>query len=552
MMRFLKSVKFRITFYFAATFAAASLLCFLIVVFHQYRVQRSEHRQRLVYFLEEFFKDYLTGGGVRNTRSVISGTVFRGAAAEQTKKRLGGFVPLRVFSDRSPEEGYTAYGAAGGKIYAVTVRGNGESVAIREIPLAERIAALNEEFNGESYGEGTNRIFFLLISDRRKVLVRSPFSASVVHGFLERESLSRSAPEVWEEMVHCRNRDILTLNRRLPDGNVLVTGYNLRPLYRTIRSLAFVLAMMTLVISGIGALTGWLLSKRIMLGVDRVSRSAMRIASGDFSQRVAYNGEGAEVERLVDSFNTMAKNTEELLTELRTISDNIAHDLRTPVTRMRGQAELAVAEGRDSELAYDVAEECGNMLSMINTMLEITRLEAGSGKARVRQDLAALCRGAAELFSTVAEDRSIQLTTSLPGTLPFVYAKADLQRILANLLDNALKFTPPGGRVELLLRTAPDGVVLQVRDSGRGIPLKDQPHIFERFYRADSSRSLPGNGLGLSLVAAIVKSYDGSISFESSGESGTCFTIHLPAKHDSREQNGKNEGARSEKEEEQS
>ena len=258
------------------------------------------------------------------------------------------------------------------------------------------------------------------------------------------------------------------------------------------------------------------------------------------------------MERLVDSFNTMAKNTEELLTELRTISDNIAHDLRTPVTRMRGQAELAVAEGRDSELAYDVAEECGNMLSMINTMLEITRLEAGSGKARVRQDLAALCRGAAELFSTVAEDRSIQLTTSLPGTLPFVYAKADLQRILANLLDNALKFTPPGGRVELLLRTAPDGVVLQVRDSGRGIPLKDQPHIFERFYRADSSRSLPGNGLGLSLVAAIVKSYDGSISFESSGESGTCFTIHLPAKHDSREQNGKNEGARLEKEEEQS
>lgn len=552
MMRFLKSVKFRITFYFAATFAAASLLCFLIVVFHQYRVQRSEHRQRLVYFLEEFFKDYLTGGGVRNTRSVISGTVFRGGAAEQTKQRLGGFVPLRVFSDSSPEEGYTAYGAAKGKIYAVTVHGNGESVAIREIPLAERIAALNEEFNGESYGEGTNRIFFLLISDRRTVLVRSPFSASVVHGFLERESLSRSAPEVWEEMVHCRNRDILTLNRRLPDGNVLVTGYNLRPLYRTIRSLAFVLAMMTLVISGIGALTGWLLSKRIMLGVDRVSRSAMRIASGDFSQRVAYNGEGAEVERLVDSFNTMAKNTEELLTELRTISDNIAHDLRTPVTRMRGQAELAVAEGRDSELAYDVAEECGNMLSMINTMLEITRLEAGSGKARVRQDLAALCRGAAELFSTVAEDRSIQLTTSLPGTLPFVYAKADLQRILANLLDNALKFTPPGGRVELLLRTAPAGVVLQVRDSGRGIPLKDQPHIFERFYRADSSRSLPGNGLGLSLVAAIVKSYDGSISFESSGESGTCFTIHLPAKHDSREQNGKNEGARLEKEEEQS
>ncbi len=543
MMRFLKSVKFRITFYFAVTFAAASLLCFLIVVFHQYRVQRSELRQRLVFFQNEFFIDYLTGGGVRYTCRLLDRSVFRGKAAEQTARRLGTFEPLLVFTDSSPEKRYTVYGSSAGRIYAVTVERNGESVSVREIPPAARIAALNEEFNGESYGEGTNRIFFLLLSGDRKVLVRSPFSASVVYGFLERESLSHSAPAFWEEMVHCRNRDILTMNRRLPDGNVLVTGYNLRPLYRTIRSLAFVLAMMTLVITGIGALTGWLLSKRIMRGVDRVSRSAMRIASGDFSQRVEYNGEGAEVERLVDSFNTMARNTGELLRELKTISDNIAHDLRTPITRMRGRAELAVAEGRDSELAYDVAEECGSMLTMINTMLEITRLEAGSGKNRRSQDLAALCRGAAELFSTVAEDRSIQLKTTLPDTLPFVYAKADLQRILANLLDNALKFTPQGGRVELLLRTAPDGIVLQVRDSGRGIPLKDQPHIFERFYRADSSRSLPGNGLGLSLVAAIVKSYDGSVSFESSPGEGTCFTVHLPRQTEEAEPTDKTENS---------
>lgn len=525
-MKFFKSVKFRITFYFALTFSCASLLCFLIVIFYQYGIQRSEIRKRLEYFQNEFQIEYLTAGEFKHTYQSIRLDRLSKESVAKAARRIGGFTPMLAFYEHTPDE-YTMIGSSAGKIYAVSVNKPDGAVTVREIPPAARIAAMNEEFNGESYGEGTNRIFFLLLSRDGRVLTRSPFSERVVYGFQKQKRLSSGLIN-WEEMVRRRNRDILTLNHRMPDGNILVTGYNLHPLYRNLRSLAFILSMMTLVITVIGALTGWLLSMRIMRGVDRVSRSAMRIASGDFSQRVEYNGEGEEVERLVNSFNTMARNTEEILMELKTISDNIAHDLRTPITRMRGKAELAVSEGKESELAYDVAEECGHMLSMINTMLEITRLEAGAGKTRRPDDFAGLCREAAELFSTVAEDKSISLSVQAPEALPFRCARVDIQRLLANLLDNALKFTPPGKRVELLLRSVPDGIVLQVRDTGTGIPLEDQPHILERFYRADSSRSLPGNGLGLSLVAAIVKSYDGTLSFESVPGEGTCFTIRFP------------------------
>ena len=524
-MKLLHSVKFRITFFFAVTFACASMLCFAIAVIYQYRIQRSGIRQRLEYFQNEFFKEYLVAGAFKHTNRTIPLKRLSGESIAEAQRRISGFRPLLAFYEHSPEH-YTMVGCANGRIYALPV--NGTTVTgQREIPLAARIAAMNEEFNGESYGEGTNRIFFLLLSADRRVLTRSPFSERMVRGFLNPESLPPDQ-ERKEEMIHRRNRDVLTLFRRMPDGCILVTGYNLHPLYRNMRSLAVLLAMMALVITAIGALTGWLVSMRIMQGVDRVSRSAMRIASGDFSQRVEYNGEGAEVERLVNSFNTMAKSTGELLMELKTISDNIAHDLRTPITRMRGKAELAVSEGNCTELAYDVAEECGGMLSMINTMLEITRLEAGAGKQRKPEDLAGLCREAVELFSTVAEDKSIRLSAQLPDEQPFRCARVDIQRLLANLLDNALKFTPPGKQVQLILRSAPDGLLLQVRDSGMGIPPEDQPHILERFYRADSSRSLPGNGLGLSLVAAIVKSYDGSLSFESVPGEGTCFSIHFP------------------------
>ncbi len=516
-MKFFKTVKFRITFYFALTFACASLLCFLIVLFYQYSVQRSDIRERLEHFQKEFRITYLTAGEFKHPCRPLSLKSLPKTVELQHLK------PILAYYRNTPDK-YTVIAGGDGKIYALTV--NGEK-NLCEIPQSARIAAMNNEFNGESYGEGTNRIFFLLLDKSGKVLTRSPFSERVVRGFQKQEKLFSNLRS-WEEMVHRRNRDILTLNSRMPDGNILVTGYNLHPLYRDLRSLAFILSMMTLVITLVGALTGWFLSMRIMRGVDRVSRSAMQIAKGDFSQRVEYCGEGEEVEHLVESFNTMAQNTEEILTELKTISGNIAHDLRTPITRMRGKAELAVSEGRGSELAYDVAEECGNMLSMINTMLEITRLEAGAGKMRSAEDLAELCREAVELFSTVAEDKSISLSVEVSETLPFSCARVDIQRLLANLLDNALKFTPSGKSVKLTLRSAADGILLQVSDSGTGIPFEDQPHILERFYRADSSRSLPGNGLGLSLVAAIVKSYNGALSFESVPGEGTCFTIHLP------------------------
>jgi signal transduction histidine kinase len=183
-------------------------------------------------------------------------------------------------------------------------------------------------------------------------------------------------------------------------------------------------------------------------------------------------------------------------------------------------------------MAASTMEECDRLLEVINTMLDITEFEAGAGKLKMEEvDLSALVRAACDLFQPVAEDKGIALTADTPPNNFITGDVPRLQRMVANLLDNALKYTPSRGAVAVSIRGEEDRVVISVRDTGIGISEKDLPHIFKRFYRCDRSRSQAGTGLGLSLAQAVASAHGGSITVESALGKGSIFMVALPRQY---------------------
>lgn len=278
--------------------------------------------------------------------------------------------------------------------------------------------------------------------------------------------------------------------------------------------------------------TGWFLARRAMSGVDAVTRMAARIADGNFSERVSASSSGAEISRLADTFNHMSERIETLIGAMRNLNDDVAHDLRSPLMRIRGMAEEALT-ARDErldvrDLAGGVVEECDRLMVMISTMLDISEAEAGMGRLLLAEtDAVEIVAKAAELFAPLAEERGVRIRCESASSCLLRCDIRKMQRAVANLIDNALKYTPPGGDVTVGAHLKGSLACIRVCDTGEGIAQDDIPRIFNRFHRGDRSRSRPGNGLGLCLVNAIVHAHGGDITVESSPGKGSCFTIRI-------------------------
>jgi len=232
------------------------------------------------------------------------------------------------------------------------------------------------------------------------------------------------------------------------------------------------------------------------------------------------------------AYRSIRRRHAKAMQELHDLTDDIAHDLRTPLARMHAQAELAaMGDVSAEELAAGVAEETTSMLELINTMLDLSQTGARIERSpRSDVDLVAIVRQMTDFYASVAEDKHVAFILDLPeGDIVRSAHKAKLQQLVGNLLDNAVKFTPPGGTVSVTLtKEADTGLArLAVSDTGVGISEEDQANLFKRFWRSDASRSLPGNGLGLAVVKAIVTSYGGSITCTSHIGRGTTFVVKL-------------------------
>jgi signal transduction histidine kinase len=246
-------------------------------------------------------------------------------------------------------------------------------------------------------------------------------------------------------------------------------------------------------------------------------RTATGIAAGDMSRRVPISGRGDEFDRLGQGMNSMLDRIETLMQGVRGVSDAIAHDLRTPIARARSKLEesLSVAS-TEQELRAAVEQgiaDLDNISRIFRALLRIAEAEAGARRAAFASfDLPAVLADAAEFYQAAAEAREQLLETDLPASLPMVGDRDLLLQAVANLLDNAVKFTPDGGKVLLAARQLEDGAIeILVTDSGPGLPPQDQSRAGERFFRADQSRNTPGSGLGLSLARAVAQLHGGEL-----------------------------------------
>ncbi|MBC8471012.1 MAG: HAMP domain-containing histidine kinase [Planctomycetes bacterium] len=319
-----------------------------------------------------------------------------------------------------------------------------------------------------------------------------------------------------------------------PNGMTMIGVYSLRDINRLMRQYRQVLAIAFSVVLVLGGGLGFFITHSAMSGVRQVTQTAMSIDKGELGRRVTAGLHGHEIADMAYAFNRMLDRIEALVKELAETTNNIAHDLRSPITFIRGLNETTLASNPSNKelqkMGAETINECDRLIEMINTMLEIAQIDSGlTPLGRGRVDMVELVKQAVDLFYPVAEDK--KQTLEFIHTHPHLLVRGSLnslQRMVSNILDNAIKFTPHNGNIKLSLNSQNNSVILQIRDNGIGIEHEKLLRIFERFYRCDESRSAAGNGLGLSLALAAARLHKGNIDVESTPQKGSTFTVTLP------------------------
>jgi signal transduction histidine kinase len=310
--------------------------------------------------------------------------------------------------------------------------------------------------------------------------------------------------------------NILVENRPLKGGLRLIVADNLESVedLQNVISNSFLVTAALAVILGVGA--GIFLSRSILHRVENVTKTAEGIIGGDLSQRIALSGSGDDFDRLSATLNTMLDRITGLLESLRQVSSDIAHDLRTPLSHLRQRLEsVRTREASIEEYKQaidDAIEEADALLGTFSALLRIAQIEAGMRRSSFRSvDLSDVMRTVADAYRPVLEDGRHFLQTDISKEVKITGDRELLFQLFVNLIENALRHTPPGCHIKMRLRDSPTGVLAEVSDDGPGVPLQERERVFQRFYRLEHSRTTPGNGLGLSLVAAIAELHHATI-----------------------------------------
>ena len=314
----------------------------------------------------------------------------------------------------------------------------------------------------------------------------------------------------------------------------LITAYDTtnerKMLKRMLDNTIYVTAFLIL-ISFIGS---FLIGYTIIHSISRISRTARRIVDGDFAERVPIRANDTdEMNQLADDLNHMLDRIEALITSQRQVTNNIAHDLRSPLNRMRNRMEVALLD-RNSEAAAlreviaDSVEDAENLLKTFNALLNIAQVESRAKDDFKHESLSAICDDLAELYDVMTEEGEHSFEAHIERGLDIMGNRQLIAQAITNLLDNAVKYTPSGGHITLTAEQRGENIHVSVGDNGNGIPPDKRDDVLKRFVRLDSARSTPGNGLGLSLVSAIVALHNGSLQLHDN-KPGLRIEITLPS-----------------------
>jgi signal transduction histidine kinase len=320
---------------------------------------------------------------------------------------------------------------------------------------------------------------------------------------------------------------------RLPDGAILQIGKSTEQRASVLESFGWIVAGVIVPILLVGILGGVFLARRSLQPIRQLIGAVHAIEGGSMEARVPIRGTGDELDELGKLFNGMLNRIATLIQGMRNALDSVAHDLRTPVARIRGIAELALqSEGaldRCQDALANCVEESDRLLHMLNTLMDISEAETGTLRLQLELvDMAKLLTDTVDLYQLVAEEKAITVSITAPQQLWLTADRNRLRQVMANLLDNAIKYTSEGGRVEVHGHSSHDTVVIRVADTGIGMTPDELSKSWGRLYRGDRSRSQRGLGLGLSLVKAVVEAHKGHVGASSTPGAGSVFTLTLP------------------------
>ncbi len=344
------------------------------------------------------------------------------------------------------------------------------------------------------------------------------------------EALVLSQPEGWDPSA------LETASLSLWDGTLVQVGKSTDARQDLLARFRAALGIVTLTVVLVALTGGFMVTRSAILPIRRLTRAVGRIIrTGRTDERVPLSGDSSDdaIDELTILFNAMLDKIEGLVTAMRGSLDNVSHDLRTPLTRLRGTAEMALAAPPDldryREALADCVEESDRVLVMLTTLMDISEAESGAMQLhRGPVRLGDIVARAVDLYRDVAESKGVGLTAHASAEVVVTADRTRLEQVAANLIDNAVKYTSAGGRVDVDVFREGDRALLRVRDTGVGIRPDELPRIWDRLFRGDTSRAERGLGLGLSLVRAVIEAHSGTVDVTSEPGRGSVFTVSLP------------------------
>jgi len=423
----------------------------------------------------------------------------------------------------------------------------------RRLITEEITSTVDAEITGlaEQYNQGGIRRLVFVIETRSRRPGSSLYLVTTPSGEGLAGNIGSLVPGVlakpgWMETAYRRLEDPETAEHhalvrvlQLPGGFRLLVGRDLEERERLFDIIATAGRWSVAIVIILGVAGGVFVSKRVLNRVDAMTLTAQTIMAGDLSERLPIAGSGDELDRLASNLNAMLERIEALMRGLKEVSDNVAHDLRTPLTRLRNRAEEALRTSKD-EPGYRSAleatiEESDGLIGTFNALLMIARAESGEARENMSEfDAAEVAQDVSELYEPLADTKGLALRVEATPA-PVKGNRELVSQALANLVDNAIKYAEPQGHAangtpaEIVVTAGSEGdrIKLAVRDGGPGIPEADREHVIERFVRLERSRTKPGSGLGLSLAAAVARLHGGELKLEDNAP-GLKAVLDLP------------------------
>jgi len=293
----------------------------------------------------------------------------------------------------------------------------------------------------------------------------------------------------------------------------------------------FIIIMILLFILGLSG--GIFLSYLTLQPIRKVIHAVQAIDIGKMTTKLPRSMTGDEVDELTELFNEMLENIDRLIINMKNSLDNVAHDLRTPMTRLRNIAEIALLENSDIDLLREALEtnleESDHILKILETIMDISEAETGVMNIDCKsENLSVLMDRIVDLYQLVAEEKEIEIKSNIPGSITIMMDFSRISQVMANILDNAIKFTPSGGAINIEALQVNNEIKIKIKDTGIGIDKEELPKVWDRLYRGDKSRTNKGLGLGLSIVKGIIKAHNGRVEIMSEPGQGSTFIITLP------------------------